>query len=255
MDDRHPLTEVAEHVREEAKASRVAVVFDLDSTLFCVSPRTQHILRQLGHEPDFAQKFEDIAAILRSIEVLPSDYSIRTVFERVQAHFPDELVGTVKDYWRKHFFSSHFLSKDELYPSANEYVTGLHKLGAEILYLTGRNERDMKEGTLRALKDWNFPSFPESRLYMKPKKDDSDEKYKVDVLNRLVHSYDHIWFFENEPVIIEDVRKMIPQVHIVFVDSVHSGKRPSPTGLRSIAPDFRPGLKALDQPAVTQKTK
>lgn len=241
LDNRHPLLEVSEHVREHGSRDRVAVVFDLDSTLFCVSPRTRHILQMLGGEPEFAIRFADAAAILRSIEVLPTDYSVKEVLARTRIEPNHELVRHVRDYWRRHFFSSHFLDRDQIYPSANDYVTHLHRLGAQVLYLTGREERPMRTGTLSALGRWGFPLFDPNHLRMKPTGLDSDEKFKVQVMQEFVKSFDHVWFFENEPVIIEDVRKAFPQVHIVFVNSAHSGKAPAPVGLRTIAPDFSLG--------------
>ncbi|MBX3021696.1 MAG: HAD family hydrolase [Bdellovibrionales bacterium] len=242
MESPHPLLTIAENVRQEAARSRVAVVFDLDSTLFCVSSRTQHILRQLGHDPTFATQFAEPAEILRSIEVLPSDYSVREVIARTQLKPSEELGLAIRNYWRKHFFASHFLDKDILYPSANEYVNALRSLGAEILYLTGRNHGSMREGTLRALYHHGFPLFNETMLHMKPSDLQSDENYKVTVLKELVHDYDHIWFFENEPVIIAEVRMALPQIHIVFVKSAHSGKAAEPLDLPTITPDYKIGL-------------
>lgn len=242
MEFRHPLVEVCEHVREQSRHSRVAVVFDLDSTLFGVSPRTQHILRQLAREPDFVAQFADVAKILSAIEVLPTDYSVKQVLARTSITPSEELAQSVRKYWRKHFFSSHHLDKDILYPSANEYVTHLHALGAEILYLTGRNEGSMREGTIRSLYGYGFPLYNDSHLMMKPSDQQTDEHFKVTKMKELVHRFDHIWFFENEPVIIHDIRQATPTVHIVFVNSSHSGKAPPPQDLRTILPDFTFGI-------------
>ncbi|MGE3683863.1 MAG: HAD family hydrolase [Bdellovibrionales bacterium] len=242
MDTRHPLIEVAEQVREQSRAFTVAVIFDLDSTLFCVSPRTQHILRQLGHDREFSDQHAEAAEILRHIEVLPTDWGVRQALERTRLKPTPELAHLIRNYWRRHFFSSHLLDKDHIYPSANEYVRHLHDLGADILYLTGRNEAHMKAGTLRALMHWGFPFYAESKLIMKPNEIETDESFKAHVLKRLVQSYDHIWFFENEPVIIDQVRSLVPQVHIVFVNSVHSGQGVAPEDLRTIAPSYSAGL-------------
>ena len=82
--ERHPLIEVATHVRDTARSARVAVIFDLDSTLFCVSPRTQSILRDLGHDSDFSARFQFESEILRNIEVLPTDWGVSQVLERTK---------------------------------------------------------------------------------------------------------------------------------------------------------------------------
>ena len=173
---------------------------------------------------------------------MPSDYGIRTALERTKFNPTPELVNLIREHWRRHFFSSHYLDHDDIYPSADEYVRHLHSLGAHILYLTGRGEQQMRPGTIKALNEWRLPIYADKDLLMKPSIGESDENFKVTALRRLAQSFDHIWFFENEPVIIHEVLKNLPQVHIVFVNSVHSGKAQAPQGLRTIAPDFRPGL-------------
>lgn len=238
----NPLLEISLLVEDQAKTSKVAVIFDLDSTLFCVSTRTQAILRHLGHQVEFSEKFAAASAILRNIEVLPTDWGIRSVLERNAFDGPRELFERVRDHWRDHFFANHFLKEDVIYPSANEYVQHLHSLGAEILYLTGRNRSLMETGTREMLKHWGFPYIIDSKLFMKPDDVQTDEGYKASVLKELVKDYDHIWFFENEPLIIHEVRALLPQVRVVFVDSVHSGRAVAPKDLPTIGMSYASGL-------------
>jgi phosphoserine phosphatase len=239
----HPLIQVAEDVETHAKSAKVAVIFDLDSTLFCVSPRIQTILRQLGSDPAFTKAYAKEAELFRDVEVLPTDWGVRTVFQRKQVQPSEDLVRTVRNYWRQHFFSSRFLHVDEIYPSANEYVSHLHELGAEVLYLTGRPDKAMRPGTIKALAQWGFPFFEDSRLIMKPSDVMVDENFKAEVLKELVHKYDYIWFFENEPVIIDLVRVQVPQVRIVYVHSTHSGRADPPKDLPTIGMSYREGLR------------
>jgi hypothetical protein len=243
LEKNNPLIEVTEHLRQHAGVSRMAVIFDLDSTLFCVSPRTQAILRRLGQESDFREKFATEAAVLSAIEVLPSDWGVRSVLERAKVGSSMEFFKAVRDYWRTHFFSSNDLHEDHIYPSASEYVRLVQSLGADVFYLTGRPENSMRTGTLKALAKWNFPLASDSKLIMKPSEVQTDESFKATVMKTLVDDYDYIWFFENEPVIIEQVRAQLPQVRIVFVNSVHAGRAPSPTDLPTIGMSYREGLK------------
>lgn len=238
----NPLREVANAVAEQAKISRVSVIFDLDSTLFSVSPRTQAILRALSTEPEFSRTFADASAVLRNVEVLPTDWGVRTVLERAKIVGSRELFVAVRDYWRKHFFANGFLEHDQIYPSANEYVNHLHALGADILYLTGRGDSSMRAGTRKMLMQFGFPFFADSKLYMKPTDVETDESFKATVLRELIKQYDHIWLFENEPVIIEQVRALVPQVRVVFMNSVHSGRLSAPTDLPTIGMNYREGL-------------
>jgi hypothetical protein len=242
LDDRHPLIQVSESVRERAKTSRALVVFDLDSTLFCVSPRSQAILRTLAADADFLSRFPREAEILKTLEVLPTDWGVRSAILRRQISNDLDFFTTVRDYWRKHFFSSHFLEHDEIYPAAPEYVCRLSDLGAEIRYLTGRSRHLMEEGTLKGLRKWNFPLADPAHLLMKPSDVETDESFKALMLQELVKEFDYVWLFENEPVIIDLVRQIAPQVQIVFVNSVHSGRAAAPTDLLTILPDFKKGI-------------
>jgi hypothetical protein len=76
------------------------------------------------------------------------------------------------------------------------------------------------------------------RVMMKPSDHDSDENFKEMRLREMTSRYEKIWFFENEPVIIHQVRKALPDVRIVFIDSTHSGKADPPTDLLTLRMDF-----------------
>jgi predicted secreted acid phosphatase len=190
-------------------------------------------------EPEFAARFQREAEVLKNIEVQPGDWGIRTALTRTQLTSTPEFIDTVRRRWRERFFSSNHLHHDILYPSAVEYVTHLQNLGAEILYLTGRSSGPMREGTLAELRRHGFPLISEDNLFMKPSDVEADESFKATVLKDLVRKYDHVWFFENEPLIIALVRAQVPQVRMVFVDSVHAGRAAKPTDLPTIVPDYR----------------
>src|SRR3569832_121830 len=95
-----PLIEVASFVEREIAAdahAKTAVIFDLDSTLFCVSPRTEAILRSLGADAEFAATNAELSAILRDVEVLPTDWGIRSVLQRRGAVGAMDVFHKVRD--------------------------------------------------------------------------------------------------------------------------------------------------------------
>lgn len=216
-----------------------AAVFDLDSTLFCVSPRSQAILQDLSKEKWFIDKFPEAAKHLSNIEIQPTEYGIKAALIRTGLKPTPELSEAVRKYWRKHFFSNSHLRHDLIYPGAEEFVTRVHEGGATVFYLTGRNDAAMRAGTMLNLRTWKFPDIPVDRVIMKPSDLQSDETYKEDRLKELSVHYERIWFFENEPAIIHQVRKALPDVRIVFIDSAHSGKANPPTDLLTVRMDFR----------------
>lgn len=215
-----------------------AAVFDLDSTLFCVSPRSQAILHDLAKEQWFIDKFPEAAPVLAMVEVQPTEYGIKTALLRTGITPSEELVQTVRKYWRLKFFSNSHLRHDTVYPGAQEFVKRVHDAGAHVHYLTGRNEVLMREGTLNNLTAWSFPKLPLERVMMKPSDLESDENFKEIRLREMKSRFECIWFFENEPVIIHQVRKALPDIRIVFIDSTHSGKANPPTDLLTVRMDF-----------------
>ena len=216
-----------------------AAVFDLDSTLFCVSPRSEAILHELATENWFIEKFSEAATTLATVKIEPTEYGIKAAIMRARLNPTPELIDTIRKYWRERFFSNSHMRHDLVYPGAQEFVKRVHDAGADVYYLTGRNEGLMREGTHQNLKQEKFPDLPFERVLMKPSDHDSDENFKEMRLREMSSRYECIWFFENEPVIIHQVRKALPNIRIVFIDSAHSGKADPPTDLLTLRMDFR----------------
>lgn len=206
-------------------------IFDLDSTLFDVSPRIQAILRDFSNLTDIKREFPEAHESLSKIEVQPKDWGIKSALIRAGVHhFPETLREKVRDFWMQHFFSHHYLDYDQPYPGAVEFVNKLANLGVPIHYLTGRDEERMGQGTRQTLESKGFPVGNAGETYMKPKAGMDDAQFKVDHFKKIAPQ-DRIWFFENEPVNIHRVRKHHPEVRIVFFDSTHSGKESPPVDL------------------------
>ena len=233
--------------KPETKA-KIACVFDMDSTLFGVSSRTQAILRELALEESFSSQFSDIAGHLKEIAVEQHDWGIRPALERLNYPFTSEQIQVIRGFWRKHFFSNRYLAKDVLYEGSNSFVQLCEALNCEIYYLTGRSEHSMKAGTLKQLEAHSFPLKKHEHLIMKTKEDEHDEDFKLNRLKGLVREFDHVYFFENEPVITESISRNLPEVKIIFMDSTHSARRPKPTELETITPEsFKEVLHWLEK--------
>lgn len=217
------------------------VVFDLDSTLYNVSHRTQLILQNFINDNLKLEEFKNEIFFLKKIKILSTDWGIKDAFARHKFQASQKFYKLVHDYWRKNFFSSDFLHADRPYEGAVEYVNALHDSGLRIFYLTGRDEANMKWGTIESLKKWGFPTYHiETNLLMKPTKgllEDAD--YKDKAISTLKKQSTRIWFFENEPVIINRIRLSSPDVQIVWIDTAHSGRSGPPQDLHVIRDIWR----------------
>src|SRR5689334_5339370 len=130
-DSRRVFDEIVRHAHEQP-----LVIFDLDSTLYNVSHRTQKIMEAFAREPEMSQAFPEEVARLPNVKVELRDWGMKEAFIRAAFKASDKFAMSIRDYWNKHFFSSLFLHEDKPYPGAVEYVNALDKAGAQIWYLT-----------------------------------------------------------------------------------------------------------------------
>lgn len=220
-----------------ARGQKTLAVFDLDSTLFDVSPRLERILMDFAAIPKNQELFPEQVPLFKHIKTLRQDWGIQNALIRagLDGHHP-EFQHAVKEFWLKNFFSSHYLQYDEPYAGAIDYVKAVHKKGAQVVYLTGRDVERMGVGTEEVLRQWDLPLILGSAdLVLKPHKSMDDAEFKKDWFEEALQGdYEKIWFFENEPVNIHLICEKCPSVEVIFMDSTHAGKAHAPTDLTTI---------------------
>lgn len=202
-----------------AQNLRTLAVFDLDSTLFNVSTRTQKILNE----------FVELHQIerLKNVEVKHEDWGIKEALLRAGYSLESdlEILKTLRDFWSERFFSSEYLHYDVPYLGAINFVQSLHDTGCEIKYLTGRDHARMHKGTLEVLNKWGFP-VPDNSLFLKPERTQDDELFKHDWFSALDKApYAKIYFFENEPINVNAIIGSYPEIEVIFLDTTHARKQ------------------------------
>ncbi len=215
-----------------------ACVFDLDSTLICVRGRTQAILRSAPDYPPLSQICAGQVDLFRTIEVYPTDYGLKQILIRKGIQLSSSCYYDLSGYWAHCFFSNEFLKYDELYTGVYSYLSQLKKTNVDIMYLTGRSQKSMGEGTYRQLKEWKLPLEKKEFLIMKQNNFTEDAIYKANFLEKLSKKYKRIWFFENEPTTINFINQHLPKVQLVFVNSVHSDRQTLRKEFPSIGMDY-----------------
>ena len=213
-------------------------VFDLDSTLICVRGRTEAILRSAPDYPPLRQICAGQVDLFKTIEVYPTDYGLKQILLRKGIQLSSSCYYDLSGYWAHCFFSSEFLKHDELYKGVSSYLSHLKKANVEIMYLTGRSRKYMGEGTYQQIKNLGLPLKKKEFLIMKQDKLVEDAAYKKNYLEKLSKQYKRIWFFENEPMTINFIDQHLPEVQMVFVDSVHSGRQTLHKDFPSIGMDY-----------------
>lgn len=204
---------------------RMLAIFDLDSTLFDLTLRVIAIVEDFRRNHANMALFPDECRRLENLPILQTDWGLETPLQRVGIATDGHFFQALHRHWAETFFSNDYLLHDKPLPGAVSYVQELHQVGANLMYLTGRDTARMGRGTHDSLKSRSFPiDTANVELVLKPNMKMEDAPFKLDVIKAAEETYDRIWLFENEPVNLNLVARECPEVGLVFIDSTHSGR-------------------------------
>jgi hypothetical protein len=235
------LTAIKEQVRLLADLARrtavrpPVVVFDLDGTLLDNRFRTITILKEwVAATPDLPAQVRKAISTLHSSDVA---YDLAGTFSRLGLS-PDT-VDSAGRFWKARFFSNAYLRYDRPHLGALAYVKALHDAGARTVYLTGRDEPGMGEGTREALRSGGFPMDASTQLILKDRFETPDAEFKAKALPAIRDSGRVVATFDNEPANVVVFAAGFPEASNVFVDTDYSDKPVAVTDGLSWIADFR----------------
>ena len=234
-------------LKQTQDPNNVIAVFDIDSTLFDVSPRTQKILDWFSEHPEMVEEFKEECEHMKNVKMDYFDWGFEDAFERHYHTFSKPFFTALEKFWREHFFHGKNFVHDLPYKGAIEFVQSLDKKEVSIYYLTARKE-DSHQYTEDILQSWNFP-YQKGRLYSKKINHKvSDAVYKSEVIKALKTSGKEVWLFENDPKNLLQVEKDSPEVKLIFIDTTHSRTHtPRKEWFRVTPPHFFEELLVLDE--------
>ncbi|MFL5420979.1 MAG: hypothetical protein ACJ79Y_09460 [Myxococcales bacterium] len=226
------------------RPERPAGAFDLDGTLLTNKPRQARIVRDFGRE-------RGSQALARCEPGMIVSWDLRDTM-RLCGLDPAEIEDRHQDlraYWLERFFTSEYCKHDEAVPGARKYLQRVVERGGHVLYITGRHAK-MEEGTLAAFRRAGFPmpeivaaTAPQSvatvQLWLKPKLEDDDDRWKEICHERLVHMRGLACAFDNEPTHVNGYKRRFPDAYVVHLDTDYS---PRPVAVLDSIPsvvDFR----------------
>lgn len=231
--DQHQTAEILRKIYSEVRTlgERSLLVFDLDSTLFDVSPRLEKILLDFSDVDEHQRLYPEACKILKNVKTLRSDWGIKNALIRagLDDHHPS-FQESLRDFWNLRFFSNEYLHYDQPYEGAVDFVQKCHSAGSHIAYLTGRDQHRMGRGSEDVLLKWDFPlNGHTANLVLKPQAGLDDAEFKTDWFRSVPYkAYEKIWFFENEPVNVNMVAQHLSHIELVFFHSTHSGQQEAP---------------------------
>jgi hypothetical protein len=209
--------------RERELEHKPVFIFDLDSTLFSTQERNLAILREFIERIGAPADFQAVALRLTTAEM---GWNIMDDLRR-RGFRHEGTLDRLKQFWHKRFFTDDYLAHDQPLPGAAAYVTAVHDAGAQIYYLTGRDEPGMGKGTRLSLRAHHFPLEGERViLRLKPTFEESDIVFKRRVLGELDHLGPVRAAFENEPANANLFAEHFPDATVVFLETIHSPDPP-----------------------------
>lgn len=221
------VSHLASSVQAVGSQGKVPVlVFDLDDTLVLTAPRTFAILRSWSAQAENRRRFPEVARTLAGIREPEVQYSVADTFRILGLQDP-EAQASVESYWKDRFFTSQALTVDRVVTGGSAFVGAFVKLGARIVYLTGRPRPKMGEGTVKELKRLRFPlGSGIAELWMKPSVEMPDLDFKKKASEWLAHQEgsEVLAVFENEPANLRALSESFPKALPVFLLTSHSPK-------------------------------
>lgn len=199
------------------------VVFDIDSTIMHTGYRN---LRILG---EAAGRWSELKAFTEKLDADLLGWNIRGTL-RDQGLDDEDLLDRVHDFWKSRFFSDEYLSADRPYPGVREFIAALAGMGYRLLYLTGRDAREMKRGTRES---FLTHKIPEGEFIFKPTKEMADLAFKKEAMKHIGRIGCVVAAVENEPANANLFKEQFPRAEVFLFDSITS---PDPDEPR---PDLR----------------
>ncbi|MFZ9519481.1 MAG: HAD family hydrolase [Silvanigrellaceae bacterium] len=219
---------IADKLNQPISSKPNAVIFDLDGTLFDVGHRTLGILRKWLTQPESRHFPKQLVKRVEGINFNHIGYSLSHAFENagMDMRNPEvmEILLAAERFWRRKFFDGETLVEfDQVYTGAVEFVWFCKKMGAKIVYLTGRSQKVMASGTMRQLEKYGFP-VEEAELLLKVNTVTDDAVFKEEAFRAVSNNHRVVANFENEYVNIRGMVQCDPSAVHVIVDSQHSGR-------------------------------
>ena len=226
------LEEVIAKVKERTtRGKSTLAIFDLDGTIFDNRTRTIFILREISEK--FANKAPELSTAFETFQDLSSvDYSLDVTLKRMGVRHPAE-IAFIKQEWAKRFFSDEYQKYDMPILGAKSYVERVHKAGATVIYLTGRDVGRMLVGTTEVLRLYGFPvGVAGTMTIVKKEFEQDDEIFKKEVSEYIDRLGEVAAVFENEPANSNILKARFPGAASFFVETQH----------RHGAPRLAPGI-------------
>jgi hypothetical protein len=200
------------------------VIFDLDGTLLDNRPRTYRILREIAE--NFYTHTPNLQPILGKREEHDKvRYGVSATLEALGVSDPVE-VDLIEKEWKKRFFTDFYQRFDFPLPGGRHFVDDVHRAGATVCYLTGRDV-SMLVGTTESLRQFGFPvGVLGTMTIVKTDISLDDERFKQETVDYLKRLGTIVATFENEPGNANMLVREFPYADTFLLETEHRPDAP-----------------------------
>lgn len=207
------------------------LVFDIDSTLMDTGPRNAGIL---------TAAFDYFPALRRWRSRINIEDVAWNILEPLTAAGVDDpaLLRDVREFWQYRFFADEWVMLDTPYPGAALYLNTLKHAGFSLVYLTGRHDPGMGEGTRASFQAHGLPAGESETFFFKPSFDADDQEFKASACSRIESLGTVAGTLDNEPANVNMFARRFPGALNVWMRTLTSpDPEPLDKGMAMVDPD------------------
>jgi len=167
-------------------------IIDIDSTIMDTAPRNRGILEAAR------RLFPQIEAVIPTMNDSDLGWGVAaTAADRAGlSSFQRE---RLKSFWAERFFSNQWVACDHPYPGVRSFLFELKRHGLHLVYLTGRDEPNMCEGTIASFRRHDLPVDKNTTFLFKPNAADDDITFKQSAIDAVRRIGVPVLAIDNEP--------------------------------------------------------
>ncbi|MCP4581140.1 MAG: hypothetical protein GY839_05945 [candidate division Zixibacteria bacterium] len=212
---------IAQGMKRAAQSNqRPVMVIDIDGTIAEHFLRTQQIFIEAIKELELPESFKKN---LNDFDPFAYDYNPKP--NLIEMGLEGETLAKMIKYWNKYFFSNKFLHLDNQIEGGSEFVHKILGLDIDVIYLTGRDEQNMGEGTRVWLTKNNFMNeHYRTSILMKTNLDIENVDSKALSAQSIQKVGEPVLIIDNEPCELEAMWDQFPRAATILMDTPNSGR-------------------------------
>lgn len=189
------------------------VLFDIDSTIMDTAPRNFGILEAAEKE------FSYLAGVTEKVRHKDIGWNFSDAVHRL---FPLKEVEKreLQEFWADRFFYDDWLDLDTPYNGVGELLNWLVRKRFRLVYLTGRDEINMKRGTIDSFRAHGLPIGEMTEFLFKPSQAIEDLAFKQDAFRKIRTMGTLVLAVENEPANANAMARHFPDALVALIDTV-----------------------------------